>query len=142
VAALWDGWMGFLTYLWTRQRWPFLAFIGCFAVLLWVGGKFLANFLYFNDPAHRNQTLEAWMTPRYVSLSYDVPPERLFPVLGLDHEGPHRKVRLGEIALEQGVTLDELQARVLAAKAAHEAARELSKRLEEWEDRVDELSDD
>ncbi|MEO0543231.1 MAG: hypothetical protein AAFY99_05370 [Pseudomonadota bacterium] len=134
--------MGFLTYLWTRQRWPFLAFIVGFAALMWFGGHFVANFLYFNDPAHRNQTLEAWMTPRYVSLSYAVPPERLFPVLGLDPEGPHRKVRLGEIALEQGVTLEELQARVLAAKAAHEAAKELRERLEEWEDRVDELDND
>ena len=116
--------MGFLTYLWKRQRWPLLAFLGFFAALLWFGGHFVASFLYFQDPAHRNQTLEAWMTPRYVSLSYQVPPQQLFPVFGLVPEGPRQKIRLGEIAIRQGVSLDELETRVLAAKAAYEAERE------------------
>lgn len=35
------------------------------------------------DPAHQDQDLAAWMTPRYVAQSYKLPPNVLGPALFL-----------------------------------------------------------
>lgn len=116
--------MRFLRYLWTRQRWPFLAFLALSVALLWVASRFVLSFLWFHDPAHHNQALEPWMTPRYVSLSYQLPPEIVFPILGIDPDGPDRKIRLGDILVETGLTLDELEELLEEAQERLEEERE------------------
>lgn len=68
---------------------------------------YLAESIYFNDPRHQNADLRPWMTPRYVSLSYDLPREVVLDVLQIDPEGDSPK-RLDRIARQNGVTLTEL----------------------------------
>ena len=58
------------------------------------------------------------MTPRYVSLSYALPPEILAPALFLEQGAPPRRISLGNIAFENGLTMEELQARIDDAVAA------------------------
>ncbi len=91
-----------------------LALIG----LVVFSGGFLRQALYFSDPAHRNQTLEGWMTPGYVGKSWDLPPPMVRDSLQLDEtmKPRGRPMMLSEIAALQGVTLADLQARVEAAR--------------------------
>jgi hypothetical protein len=55
------------------------------------------------------------MTPRYVGMSYALPREVIFGVMGIgDTEG--RRVHVGEIAARMGISLNELEVRVRKAK--------------------------
>jgi len=74
-------------------------------------------FVYWSDPAHRDQPIEGWMTPRYVVQSWQLPPEVMIDALG---EGPMpgKRRTLAEIAASQGISFDELGIRIEdAAKA-------------------------
>jgi len=77
--------------------------------------------VYWSDPAHRNQTIESWMTPRYVSMSYRLPPEVLGPVLGLDPQRPPRET-MDHIAGRLGLTLEQVEARVRATAVEFQAS--------------------
>ena len=73
----------------------------------------MADAVYFNDPRHKNQALEEWMTPRYVSRSWKVPPEELRALLGLGKSGKDgRPPTMGQIADELGISLEVLERRV------------------------------
>ena len=112
--------MSFLKFLWAKHPFASVAFALALGGLVVFGSGFVRDTLYFNDPAHRNQDLEPWMTPRYVGMSWDLPPEVLGPLMGLSKDMPRdgRPPRLDEIAARMGITIEELQARVLAAKVA------------------------
>jgi hypothetical protein len=84
----------------------------------------IAAAIYWNDPRHKDQPLTAWMTPRYVAQSYDIPPEIFGPALFLDPTEPPRRLRLDVIAASNGVTLDTLQKRVTEATAAFRASQD------------------
>ncbi len=81
--------------------------------------------LYWADPAHQDQPLEPWMTPRYVAHSWDLPPEVIIRALGVE-SGQGRRVSLAELARQQGIDVDELEARLRKAarewRAAHPEA--------------------
>ncbi len=74
--------------------------------------------LYWADPAHRDQPIEPWMTPRYVAHSWDLPPEQVAAALGLE-PGSARRLSLAEIAASSGLSMDEIAQRIRAAAAAH-----------------------
>lgn len=86
---------------------------------------FLREAMYFNDPAHRNQSLEGWMTPGYVGKSWDLPPPMVRDTLQLDAtmKPNGRPMMLSEIAALHGVTLADLQSRVEAARASLDQQR-------------------
>ena len=113
-----------IKHLWAHHRTLLIAFIAASTVALYFAVTTAAAAIYWMDPAHQNQTLEPWMTPRYVAQSYRIPPHILGPALFLSPEDPPRRLRLEDIAAENGVTLEELQARVTAAAAEAEADRE------------------
>ena len=92
-----------------------IAFAIAVVALLYFGFQTLSQALYWNDPAHRDQALAGWMTPRYVAQSYDIPPEVFVPALFLDPAQKPRRKSLDAIAKENGVTLDDLQVRIDAA---------------------------
>ncbi len=98
--------------------------VGVFAVsmiaVLWFAGTLLLDFIYFNDPRHKDETLKPWMTPRYVAMSYDLPRPMLEDLFQLTPQDRGR-IRLSDIAAREGMTLDELNAMVVAAAAAHRA---------------------
>ncbi len=69
------------------------------------------------NPAHQEQALAPWMTPRYVAQSYKLPPEVLGPALFVVKGETPRRISIGAIAQANGTTLETLQARVDAAAA-------------------------
>lgn len=72
---------------------------------------------YFRDPAQQNLPLEPWMTPRFVGMSWGLPPEDIIRIMELNPARDGRPPSIGKIAEDLGITLDELQARVEAAAA-------------------------
>lgn len=96
-------------------------FVGALMLTVLFSGRMLVDFVYFNDPAHRDQTIEGWMTPRYVVMSHQVPPRVLRDVLDEGERGDRgdRHVTLERIAGQRGQPLDELIAEIEAAIAAH-----------------------
>lgn len=79
---------------------------------------FIANLIYFADPKHKNQPLEYWMTPKYVVMSYDLPPPIIDEVMGLRPKIDKRKP-LTKVIEDLDITLEELQNRINEAQAAH-----------------------
>lgn len=111
-----------LRYFWKEQPIALSIFAVAVVLLVFFGIRFVDRFIYFHDPAHRNQALEPWMTPRYVGMSYKLPRDVIFDVMDLNNtEG--RRVKVGEIADRMGISLAELERRVRKAKLefmAHE----------------------
>jgi hypothetical protein len=91
------------------------------ASLLWFATGFVREALYFSDPAHQQQDLALWMSPRYVGKSWDLPPEVIVRTMGLDPD--HAQPTLREVTAHLGISLEELQARIEAAKADEDARR-------------------
>ena len=81
----------------------------------------VAMLIYWSHPDHQNQAIQAWMTPRYVAQSWQLPPDVMYRALGTD-EMPGRRIMLGEIAKQQGISMDELAARIAAAAATFRGA--------------------
>lgn len=94
--------------------------------LLFFSSGFIANLIYFADPRHQNQPLEAWMTPKYVVMSYDLPPKYVDDVMGLRPKIDKRKP-LKDVLEDLDITIEELQIKVDAAQAEHRASLEKKK---------------
>lgn len=97
-----------------------------FAIALGLTLLFLARFtlatVYWNDPAHRDQPIAGWMTPRYVVQAWRVPPELVARALDLD-PAVARRLTLADLAQAQGRDLPDVIADVEAAIAQSRAAR-------------------
>ncbi len=111
-----------LKHLWSTRRVPFLVFFGSLAVALWFAGNFVAEVIYWNDPRHKNQALEPWMTPRYVQHSYALRPKTVAEILGIDHPFPAR-MRMSDIVAETGQSYDALTEELRAQAAIEKAER-------------------
>ncbi len=110
--------------LWANHKLAVTAFAAAVAVLCYFAFQTLSSTLYWMDPAHRDQDLAPWMTPRYVARSYQIPPRILAPALFLDQDAAPRRVSVGSIALQNEMTLDELQDRIEAAAATWRETQE------------------
>jgi len=73
--------------------------------------------IYWSDPAHRDEEIAGWMSPRYIANSWHVPPEVVGDALGLAGEAP-RRVTLNSIAAEHGTSVAALTAELETAIAA------------------------
>ena len=93
------------------RRWEFAGLLLSVIFLITIIFSFLADAIYFNDPRHKNAELKAWMTPRYISLSYELPRPIVLELLGIkeDENFPKRLDRLSE---KLGITLEELTVKV------------------------------
>lgn len=87
----------------------------CVAGTAWFGIRFAREAIYFSEPAHQNQDLEAWMSPRYVGKSWDLPPEVIVRIMELEPD--HKQRTLDDVTAHLGISMDALQDRVEAAKA-------------------------
>lgn len=97
--------------LWRKHRFLFLAFITALVVTAFFAARLLVFSLYWSDPAHHDQPVEGWMTPRYVAHSYQLPSEVVRDVLELDAvDGEPRT--LAEITETSDLTLEEIQRRI------------------------------
>lgn len=101
--------------LWQHNRIALLAFVAILCLAGFFGVRSVSQFIYWADPRHQDQPLAGWMTPRYVGQSYSIPPEIVQQAFDIVEDGPPRRMTLDRIAAEQGITLDEMQARVEAA---------------------------
>lgn len=100
---------------------PLLAsgFVLAVLVTLMLTARTVMFAVYWADPAHRDQTLQGWMTPRYVAHSWDVPRDIMQAATGPQ---PDRlRPTLQAVAEHQGIALADLFARIEAAIAAHRA---------------------
>lgn len=79
--------------------------------------------VYWADPAHRDQPIQGWMTPRYVAMSWDLPPEVLREALGPAMPEPGERRTLAEIAADTGIPLPRLAEQIEAAAEAHHAGQ-------------------
>lgn len=75
----------------------------------------------WHDQPTLQDPISGWMTPRYVSRSWQVPPDIVATALALEPDGNGRRVTLAELAAEQGVDLDTLIGTLTAAVAAYQA---------------------
>jgi hypothetical protein len=80
--------------------------------------------LYWADPAHRNQPIAGWMTPRYVAHSWALPPKVLRAALGPAAPEPGDRRTLADLARDTGIPLETLIADLEAAAAAHRASEQ------------------
>lgn len=112
--------MSFLRFAFRNH--PYLSIVLVMAVcaLGYFGFGFLSEAIYFADPAHQEQPLALWMTPKYVGLSWDLPPGIIREVMELEPRDGGRPPRLAEVIDNLGITLEELETRVRDAKDAHE----------------------
>jgi hypothetical protein len=108
-------------HLWARHRWLLIGFVATLALALFFGARALVLTLYWSD--HRDEAIAGWMTPRYVAMSWDVPPEVLGEALALERDGSGRRMTLVEIADAKGTDLRTLEAELEAAIVAFRAGR-------------------
>ncbi len=115
-----------LKYFVSKQPLAFGICVLALGTMLVFAVNFALTFVYFHDPEHRNQALEGWMRPRYVAMSYHLPPGVLANILEIAPP-PERKARerltMADVAAQQGVTLEELTARLTLAAAAFHGDR-------------------
>ena len=107
-----------LRTLWAKQRTILIAFLAVLGVIGYFGIKTYTAMIYWQNPAHQDQDIEPWMTPRYIARSYRLPPEILGPVLFLEKDMPPRRISIGKIAADNNLTMEELQTRIDEAAAA------------------------
>ena len=105
--------MGKLKRLWRKHRLLVTAFVLASAVTLFFALRTVLFFAYWNDPAHRNQPLEGWMTIGYVAHSWRVPADRLARALNLPPP-PEDGTRppLKRLAKERGESFESFSAEI------------------------------
>ena len=113
-----------LKHLWAHHKCALTGFVLACAAVLYFGFTTLASAIYWMDPAHQDQALADWMTPRYVGQSYHLPRDVIEDVFMLERGIDPPRIRLGQIAENNDMTMADLQARLDAAHAAFEANRE------------------
>lgn len=70
------------------------------------------------DPA---QPIAAWMTPRYIARTWDVPPDILLETLNIERTGDGRPPTLEKIARDRGIPVETLIAEIETALRAFRA---------------------
>ncbi|MEO1550498.1 MAG: hypothetical protein AAFR93_08700 [Pseudomonadota bacterium] len=95
-----------------RRNWIVLGLLlASIAIAFWFALSLVSDALYFNDPRNLDVDLKPWMTPRYVVHTYDLPRSLVMEVLELDPEAD-RGIRLGRLAEDRGMSMDDLTALV------------------------------
>ncbi len=85
-----------------------LAFSVAFILTLVFLFRLTASAVYWSDPQRVDQPLAGWMTPRYVSRSWSVPPDIVAGILELERNGGAGRTTLDQIADMQNCDFDAL----------------------------------
>lgn len=102
-----------------RRRLLLAAFLAALALTVFFGVRAVLFAVYWHDPAHRDEAIAGWMTPRYVAHSWNVPPEVVAAAIDLEPGAAGRRPTLERIAAAEGVPLPELTARIETAIARY-----------------------
>lgn len=105
-----------IKHLWHHHKALLLAFVIAATLTLLFAARMVMFSLYWSNPAHQNQPLQGWMTPRYVAYSYGLKREELRTVLGFD-PAPVARLSLKDLLQGQGVSLNDMQTRIDAIMA-------------------------
>ena len=106
-----------------RQNWGLVAiFLIATLAAIWFASRVFMDFLYFNDPRNVDVDLRPWMTARFIVLTYDLPRPLVFELLGFE-ESARGGQRLGNVAKEMGLTMEELTELVRLGAAQHRAGQ-------------------
>ena len=97
--------------------------LGSLGAALWFAFHAISDALYFNDPRNVDVALKPWMTPRYVVLTYDLPRPLVIELLELDPKDD-RGIRLGRLARDRNVSMEDLTELVRAAAAEYRESAE------------------
>ncbi|MFP4303810.1 MAG: hypothetical protein ACLFP0_06060 [Rhodosalinus sp.] len=111
-----------LRHLWKRHPFATAGFVIALAMIAFFTVRFVAFSIYWADPAHRQQPVAPWMTPRYIAHAWDIPPEDVMQALGVTAR-PDRRPTLKEIARQRGVPVEIVLEEARALIAAQGAAR-------------------
>ena len=110
--------MATILYL-IRHHWlAFGVLVTAAAVAVFFLGRMTMTMVWFNDPAHRDQDIAAWMTPRYVAMSYRLPREMMFDALDL-RPGEAARMTLQDLAEQRNVTVEDLSSALRTAIEEH-----------------------
>lgn len=85
------------------------------------GARAVSGWIYWNDPAHRDQAIAGWMTPGYIAHSWNVPRGVVLDALEAPRGGGGPR-NLDRLAQDQQRPLAELIAEAEAAIAAFRTA--------------------
>ncbi|MFN3724080.1 MAG: hypothetical protein ACK4VZ_13640 [Paracoccaceae bacterium] len=101
------------------RRHPVLATLFALALILTLvfAARFVAQVVYWSDPARQEQEVEGWMTLRYVAKSWRLSPLDLSEQAGLPAPARGSRKTLEQLADEMGLPLAELIAKVKAGIA-------------------------
>lgn len=105
-----------------------LAFGLALALTLFFAGRFVAQAVYWSNPAHRNQPVAGWMTVGYVGHSWGLSPHEIDAEAGLPRPDG-TPLTLAQIAAGRGVPVAQVIAEVEAALARLTARAALDKAL-------------
>ena len=115
-----------LISFWRGQPVAVTLFLAALGITAFFAFRSIAFTIYWSDPAHRDQEILSWMTPRYVAHSWNIAPESLHGSLGI-RKPPDRPKSLAEFAEEQDITFEVLKERI-EATIAEERAKKLKKK--------------
>lgn len=101
------------------RRHPVLASLFALALILtlFFAGRFVAQVVYWSDPARQEQEVEGWMTLRYVAKSWQLPPQDLYEAAGLPPPQRGNRRTLEQLAEDRNVSLAQMIAEVEAGIA-------------------------
>lgn len=107
---------------WQKNRLLVSAFVLVLAAAIFFGVGAVRKARDFN--AAKEQPVAAWMTPRFVAHSWDIPREVMTTILDVEPPGPGRQT-LEDIAKTKGVAVEAYIARIEAGIAAYRAGQGL-----------------
>ena len=109
--------------LWTHNRKLLIVFAAMLAAAGFFGVQSARQFVYWSDPAKQDQSLAGWMTPRYVSKSYSVPPEVVKEAFGISEDHRLPRMSLDTYCAQSGQSLAQLEESLITAVEAWRAAQ-------------------
>ena len=112
--------------LWSKKPGVLIALVVALGAFVFFGAKTAAHARFWSASGQSELAIEGWMTPRYISLTYGIPPEVLFPALGLEHRPPHQRgekpqgrITLEALAFVNDTSFDELRATIIELANDH-----------------------
>ena len=102
--------------LWKDHKVLLAGFVLALAVMLFFAIRSVLFWVYWADPAHREEPIAGWMTPRYVAHSWAVPPTVIREALAIPSDT--RRMTVSSLADERGLTTEEVILQIEAAIAA------------------------